>query len=86
MPCARPAGPRPTRPACRSCPAWCATTRWRPEIDHALRFTVQKTQRAYIYPATHYASDSTDPALPPMGLRLRLKAGYDISGFPPTSR
>jgi hypothetical protein len=52
-------------------------------IDHALRFTVEQTQRAYIYPATHFASDSTDPNLPPMGLRLRLKAGYDISGFPP---
>ena len=55
-------------------------------IDHALRFTVEQTQAAYIYPATHYASDSTDPNLPPMGLRLRLKAGYDISGFPPTER
>jgi len=53
------------------------------EIDHALRFTVSETQRAYIYPATHYASDSTDPDLPPMGLRVRLKAGVDISGFPP---
>jgi len=52
------------------------------EIRHALRFTVQRTQRAYIHPATHWASHSTDPSLPPMGLRLRLKAGYDISGFP----
>ena len=52
------------------------------EITHALRFTVPRTQRAYIYPATHYASDSTDPSLPPMGLRLRLKAAVDISGFP----
>ena len=51
-------------------------------IDHALRFTVATTQRAYVYPATHFASDETDPDLPPMGLRLRLKAGYDISGFP----
>ena len=38
--------------------------------------------RAYVYPATHFASDSTAPSLPPMGLRLRLKAGYDIWGFP----
>jgi len=52
------------------------------EITHALRFTVSDTQRAYVYPATHFASDSTDPSLPPMGLRVRLKAGYDISGFP----
>ena len=52
------------------------------EITHALRFTVPRTQKAYVYPATHYASSSTDPGLPPMGLRVRLKAGYDISGFP----
>jgi len=51
------------------------------EIDHALRFTVEATQRGYIHPATHFASDSDDPNLPPMGLRLRLKAGYDISTF-----
>ena len=55
-------------------------------IDHALRFTVQRTQRAYVAPARHFASPSTDPALPPMGLRVRLKAGYDISGFGPTAR
>ena len=53
------------------------------EITHALRFTVPRTQRAYVYPARHFASDSTDPNLPPMGLRLRLKANYDIGGFPP---
>ncbi len=52
-------------------------------ILHALRFTVARTQKAYLYPATHYASSSTDPDLPPMGLRVRLKAGYDISGFSP---
>jgi hypothetical protein len=51
------------------------------EIRHALRFTVQNTQRAFIHPATHYASSSTNPNLPPMGLRLRLKASYVI---PPT--
>jgi hypothetical protein len=50
-------------------------------IDHALRFTVERTQEGYIHPATHFASSDTDPALPPMGLRLRLKAGYDISRF-----
>lgn len=50
-------------------------------INHAVRFTVQQTQRAFILPATHYASSNRDPNLPPMGLRLRLKANYDISGF-----
>jgi hypothetical protein len=51
------------------------------EMRHALRFTVSRSQHGYIYPATHYASSITDPNYPPMGLRLRLKAGYDISGF-----
>jgi hypothetical protein len=55
-------------------------------IDHALRFTAPVTRRAYIYPARHYASDSTDPALPPMGLRVRLKASVDISRFGPQAR
>ena len=55
-------------------------------IDHALRFTVQRTQRGYIHPATHFASSSSDPNLPPMGLRLRLKASYDISRFQGAAR
>jgi hypothetical protein len=55
-------------------------------IDHALRFTVQRTRRAYVFPARHYASDSNDPSLPPMGLRLRLKASFDVSGFPRQAR
>ncbi|MBC5823424.1 MAG: hypothetical protein GIW99_07415 [Candidatus Eremiobacteraeota bacterium] len=50
-------------------------------INHALRFTVAKTQRAFVHPATHYASSSTDANDPPMGLRVRLKAGYDTSHF-----
>jgi len=50
-------------------------------IHHALRFTVAATQRGYIFPATHYASSSTDPSLPPMGLRLRLKASYSLARF-----
>ncbi|MBM3462327.1 MAG: hypothetical protein FJX76_09520 [Armatimonadetes bacterium] len=50
-------------------------------IHHALRFTVRRTQRAYVPPATHYASSSTDLDDPPMGLRVRLKSTYDISGF-----
>jgi hypothetical protein len=55
-------------------------------IDHALRFTAERTRRAFIYPARHDASSSTDPSLPPMGLRVRLKAGVDISGLPPQAR
>jgi hypothetical protein len=50
-------------------------------IDHALRVTVQRTQKGYIHPATHFASGDSDPSLPPMGLRLRLKAGYSLAGF-----
>jgi hypothetical protein len=50
-------------------------------IDHALRVTVERTQRGYIHPATHYASSSSDPSLPPMGLRLRLKASYSLARF-----
>jgi hypothetical protein len=56
------------------------------EIGHALRFTMRRTQRAFIHPATHYASASTDPALPPMGLRVRLKASYDLTRFSGASR
>ena len=48
-------------------------------IRHALRVTVPVTQKAYIHPATHWASSNTNPNQPPMGLRLRLKASYDIS-------
>ena len=50
-------------------------------IRHALRITVPVTQKAYIHPATHWASSNTDTDQPPMGLRVRLKAGYDISGL-----
>jgi len=52
------------------------------EISHALRFTVVKTRRAYVSPATHWASNTKDPSLPPMGLRVRLKADFDIKPFP----
>jgi hypothetical protein len=50
-------------------------------IDHALRMTVSRTQRGFIAPATHFASESSNPDLPPMGLRLRLKASFSLSGF-----
>ena len=58
----------------------------RGRIEHALRFTVSETRRAFIYPARHFASNSTDPDLPAMGQRLRLRSGFDISGYPRQSR
>jgi hypothetical protein len=51
-------------------------------INHALRFTAQSTQRAYIWPARHFASAIRDANVPPMGQRFRLKASFDISRFP----
>src|SRR5262245_47625227 len=53
------------------------------KITHAMRVTVRNTRRAYVAPATHFASSKTDPKLPRMGERLRLKADYDTSGFSP---
>jgi hypothetical protein len=58
----------------------------RGRIDHALRFTVDRTRSAYVYPARHHASNLTDPNLPPMGLRVRLKATFDTRGFPRQAR
>jgi hypothetical protein len=55
-------------------------------IRHALRFTAPHTRRAYVYPARHQAGESTDPALPPMGLRVRLKASFDTRPFPKQAR
>ena len=52
-------------------------------ISHGLRFTVERTQRAYVSPASHWASNSTDPKLLPMGARLRLRPDFDISSFDP---
>jgi hypothetical protein len=52
-------------------------------IRHALRFTCRRTRRAYLAPARHYASSIRDPNVPPMGMRVRLKAGFDLSPFPP---
>jgi hypothetical protein len=51
------------------------------EIKHAIRFAVAKTQRAFVHPATHFASNIVDPSYPPMGLRVRLKANFDISKY-----
>ncbi len=55
-------------------------------IDHALRFTAPRTRRAYVYPARHFASADTDPALPPMGLRVRLKRATDLGALKPQAR
>ena len=52
------------------------------EITHALRMTVTRSRKAYLPPATHWASSSTNPLYPPMGMRLRLRANFDISGYP----
>ncbi len=56
-------------------------------IRHALRFTVSNTRRAYVPPATHWASSNTSTHLPPMGMRVRLKAGFAIpAGFSTESK
>jgi hypothetical protein len=71
-------------------PIFAGLARWdevkRGVIDHALRFTASETRRAYVYPARHYASNSNDLSLPPMGLRVRLKASVNIASFPPQAR
>jgi hypothetical protein len=58
----------------------------RGEIKHALRFTVQRTRRAFVHPARHYASGLTDPDLPAMGQRFRLKANVKIDDMPRQAR
>ncbi len=55
-------------------------------ILHALRFTAPQTRKAYVYPARHYASSSTSASLPPMGLRVRLRAESNLSGLSPAAR
>jgi plastocyanin len=55
-------------------------------INHALRFTMLHTQKAHIYPARHDASSNTGTFVPPMGLRLRLKASTNISNFTPQAK
>ena len=56
------------------------------EIQHALRFTVPYTESAFTPPATHWAGTSSNAYAPPMGMRMRLQASYDISSFPPQSQ
>lgn len=55
-------------------------------INHALRFTCVRTRHAYVPPATHFASRLTDANLPPMGMRVRLRADFDISKFPASAQ
>ena len=55
-------------------------------IHHALRITVPRTRKAFIYPARHFASSDTSPDLPAMGQRLRLKSSFDITAFPAQAR
>jgi hypothetical protein len=58
-------------------------------VRHAIRVTFAETRRAYIHPATHYASDQCDPDLPPMGLRLRMRRSYfqhNLHRFPDGSQ
>jgi hypothetical protein len=56
------------------------------QINHALRFTLQRSRAAFVPPATHWAANSTDPNAAPMGMHIRLKANYDISSFPPQAK
>ncbi|MEO1997098.1 MAG: hypothetical protein ABGZ17_17655, partial [Planctomycetaceae bacterium] len=58
----------------------------RGSVGHAMRVTVQRTRRAYVYPATHHASRETHPHLLRMGERLRLRRDFNESGFPPHAR
>jgi hypothetical protein len=71
-------------------PIFPATVRYdeikRGMVEHAMRVGVGKTRRAYVYPATHYASKDTNENLPRMGERLRLKKDYDIRGFSPEAQ
>ena len=55
-------------------------------VNHAFRFTVNSTRSAYIHPATHFTGNNINPAFPPMGLRLRMKASFDISSYTGHSR
>jgi hypothetical protein len=56
------------------------------EIKHAIRFTASRTRSAYVWPASHEASSITDPDVPPMGMRIRLKANVDISMLSPEAQ
>jgi len=52
-------------------------------VEHAMRFTIRNSRRAYVYPATHFASSKTNVNLPRMGERFRLRPDFEVSGFSP---
>ena len=56
------------------------------DLGHALRFTMDRTRKAFMLPATHFASDDTSADLPPMGMRFRLKSSFDITPFSPKNQ
>ena len=55
-------------------------------IDHAIRMTLQRSRAAFVAPASHWAANNSDPNAAVMGMRMRLKADYDISSFPPQAK
>jgi hypothetical protein len=55
-------------------------------ITHALRFTVSRSRRGYLHPARHWASSDTSSLRPPMGMRVRLKASFNVASYPPSAR
>jgi hypothetical protein len=55
-------------------------------VDHAIRMTARRTDRSYVWPARHHAGAASDPSLPPMGARFRLKASFDVSRFRPDTQ
>jgi hypothetical protein len=56
------------------------------EVDHAIRITAARTDRSYLWPARHQAGADSDPDLPPMGARFRLKGDFDLSPFRPDTQ
>ena len=75
------------RRAARSCPGSSAIRRCEAGfIDHAIRITFERTRRAYLSPASHYASEECGTTLPPMGMRLRLRSGYELGGMSDEAR
>jgi hypothetical protein len=58
----------------------------RGEVEHAMRFTIRRSRKSYVYPATHHAGHGAEDSLPRMGDRFRLKQNVDISGFSPTAQ
>lgn len=56
------------------------------QINHAIRFTARNTQKAFVWPATHFASSKKDKGIPPMGMRFRLKSTFDTAKFSPHTR